>query len=249
MIFGNKSISTYSRSNMSVWFVMAFQAGMLNIGGFMATHRFVSHVTGFAAFMGVDIANNSYIHAFGMLVVPFFFLLGTMISGQLVDVRLKLDLAPKYYFTFGIMFLLIFTVYIAGHFGFFGPFGEPLESTNDYTLLILLCLVCGIQNGTITTVSRSVVRTTHLTGITTDLGIGLVRLINRKKLNHSIESEEHKANFMRLGIIFSFAIGSVAAGISFEKYGYEAFLLPTLTSGSLYVLMLYYQVIKKNNTI
>ena len=37
--------------NASVWMVMAFQAGVLNIGGFLSCQRFVSHVTGFATFM------------------------------------------------------------------------------------------------------------------------------------------------------------------------------------------------------
>lgn len=238
MIFGNSSIATYKKSNVLIWLLMAFQAGVLNVGGFMASQRFVSHITGFATFFAADTAQKNYSHALGMLIVPLFFLLGAMLSAQLVDIRLKLNLAPKYYFSFGIIFFVIVTVYLAGHFNFFSAFGQPIEISNDYALLILLCFACGIQNATITSVSRSVVRTSHLTGLTTDLGIGLVRIFNRKKLGSAVASEEHQANLVRIGIIGFFVLGSLIGGLCFKVWKYEAFLLPTLTSGGLFVLML-----------
>lgn len=222
---------------------MAFQAGILNIGGFMACHRFVSHVTGFATFFGHEVNQPDNRHAYGMLVVPLFFLFGCMISGQLVDIRLKLHKRPKYYLTFGLIFFLICSVLALGMAGYFGRFGEPFEYSRNYALLFLLCLICGIQNGTITTVSKSVVRTTHLTGVTTDLGIGIVRFFNRDKLKGEIGNEVH-ANLMRAGIIFSFGFGSVVGGFVFTHWEYAGFLIPTFTSGLLFAAMLYFQVFK-----
>lgn len=216
---------------------------MLNIGGFMACHRFVSHVTGFATFFGYEINQIDNVQAFSMLVVPLFFLCGAMISGQLVDIRLKLHKRPKYYISFGLIFFLLLAVAVAGIFGMFGEFGEPFSYSRDYTLLALLCLICGIQNGTITTVSKSVIRTTHLTGVTTDLGIGIVRFLNRNKLSSEIDSEVH-ANLMRMGIIFFFGLGSVFGGYIFSHLKYFGFLFPTVTSGVLFLSMLYFQVFK-----
>lgn len=245
MLFGNESISDYKPSNVAIWMAMAFQAGVLNIGGFMACHRFVSHVTGFATYLGVEVSHNpdNAFHWVGMLVVPAFFLLGAMLSGQLVDIRLKLHKKPRYYFTFGVIFALTLIVFFGGLSGLFGKFGEPLAMRRDYLLLILLCLICGIQNGTITSVSKSVLRTTHLTGITTDLGIGLVRFMNRTKLNDT-SNEVSRANLMRIGIILFFGFGSVAGGIAFKNFGYGGFAMPVITSGLLFSLMLYFQVIK-----
>ncbi len=243
MLYGNESISHYTPGNISIWMSMAFQAGILNIGGFMACHRFVSHVTGFATFFGHEINQVDNSHAFGMLAVPLFFLFGCMISGQLVDIRLKLHKSPKYYITFGLIFFLLCIVFALGVFGYFGKFGEPLELSRDYTLLILLCLICGIQNGTIATVSKSVIRTTHLTGVTTDLGIGIVRFLNRANLKGEIGTEV-QANLMRAGIIFFFGFGSVLGGYIFKKLQYAGFFVPALTSGLLFGAMLYFQVIK-----
>jgi len=226
---------------------MAFQAGALNIGGFMACHRFVSHVTGFATFFGYEFSQAHMLQALGMLTVPMFFLLGAMISGELVDVPLKLKRKPRYFITFGIIFALILTVFAGGNWGWFGVFGEALILSRDYILLALLCLICGIQNGTVTTVSRSVIRTTHLTGITTDLGLGIIRAFHRKKLEgHGLE--DHRANWMRIGIIISFGLGSVIGGYAFHQWQYLGFIVPVLTSGSLFAVMFYFQVLKALKT-
>lgn len=226
---------------------MAFQAGVLNIGGFMACHRFVSHITGFATFFGYEINQSDSSHAIGMLIVPLSFLMGVMVSGQLVDIRLKLHKKPKYYLSFSLIFFLLLIVLFAGMAGRFGEFGQPVNNSSDYILLILLCFICGIQNGTITSVSRSVIRTTHLTGITTDLGIGLVRILNRNKIDHSF-SDEMKATFMRLGIIIFFVIGSVVGGFAFFRLEYLGFVIPVFTSGCLFIAMIYFQL-KKNEGI
>lgn len=244
MLYGNESISHYSKSNVMIWMTMAFQAGVLNIGGFMACHRFVSHVTGFATFFGYELNTNDSYHAIGMLIVPLFFLMGAMLSGQLVDIRLKLHKKPKYYIAFGVIFFLILIVLTGGMAGHLGIFGETVYGLGDYTLLILLCFICGVQNGTITTVSKSVIRTTHLTGITTDLGIGLVRLINHKKIDESLENEK-KAVVMRLGIILFFGLGSVVGGFTFLRLEYAGFFIPALTSGILFITMLYFQFFKR----
>ncbi|MBX7232561.1 MAG: DUF1275 domain-containing protein [Bdellovibrionales bacterium] len=243
MLYGNESISHYSRSNIAIWMSMAFQGGLLNIGGFMACHRFVSHVTGFATFFGYELNQTDKSQASGMLLVPLFFLFGAMLSGWLVDLRLKLNKKPKYYVTFGIIFFLTLAVFTLGTWGAFGEFGAPFLPERDFALLALLCLVCGIQNGTITTVSKSVVRTTHLTGITTDLGIGIVRFLNRDRLKNTLP-DEGRANLMRLGIIGFYVLGSVVGGFVFSHFMYFGFLLPTLTSGLLFTLMLYYQFLK-----
>ena len=246
MLYGNESISHYTPSNIAVWMTMSFQAGLLNIGGFIACHRFVSHVTGFPTFFGYEMAKAHYDQALGMLLVPAFFLLGAMISGQLVDIRLKLHKKPKYYISFGVIFFLNFAVFTGGILGLFGGFAETSNILHNYVLLGLLCLACGIQNGTITSVSQSVIRTTHLTGLTTDLGIGIVRVLNKRNLSGEMSSE-FRANLMRIGIIFSFFCGSVIGAYVFFGFEYLGFLLPTLTSGILFVITFYYQVLKNHS--
>jgi len=245
MIFGSESISAYTRGNMSLWMVLAFQAGLLNTGGFLAYHSFVSHVTGFATLFGVELGVGNYGRALGALLVPLCFLLGAMICAVLVDLRLKMGKKPKYYVVFGVLFVLILAIEIGGFNGLWGEFGEPLLRPRDYVLLGLLCLACGVQNAIVSMVSRSVVRTTHLTGITTDLGIGLVRMLNAGKLN-GLASDEAKANWMRVGIILFFIFGSTVGFHVFRDFGFRGFLFPTIISGLLFFMMIYFQIFRRS---
>jgi len=243
MLMGNETISTYTRSNVAIWMVLAFQAGLLNMGGFMACHSFISHVTGFATLFGFQLNQGNIRHALGILMVPFFFLLGSMLSGWLVDLRIKLHKKPKYYLVFGLMFLLLLMIVVGGFNGFFGRFGSPLDETREYSLLAMLCLVCGIQNGTVSLVSRSVVRTTHLTGITTDLGIGLVRVMNARRLVGLVD-DEWRANAMRVGIIFCFILGSASGYAMYAWLGFRGFVFPCAISGLLFFTTAWFQLLK-----
>lgn len=245
MLYGRESIAHYSPTYIAVWMLMAFQGGLLNMGGFMACHKFVSHVTGFATFFGYELTQTNGQEPLGMLAVPLFFLFGCMISGFLVDTRLRTQKRPLYTVAFGLMFALMSLITVLGYTGYFGGFGEPFLFFRDYVLLALLCLVCGIQNGTITAASKSVVRTTHLTGITTDLGLGLVRFLNRKKITDG--SDEFLPNAVRMGIIAFFIIGSVAGGYIFHQLQFMGFVIPTITSGFLLTIMAYFRLHKFKN--
>jgi uncharacterized membrane protein YoaK (UPF0700 family) len=114
---------------------------------------------------------------------------------------------------------------VAGHFSKFGVFGTEHHITDSYFLLALLCLASGLQNAAITSSSGSSVRTTHLTGLTTDLGLGLARLVTLKKSDPKIKIEV-KANWLRVGTVCFFVAGSVVGAVLFLRVGYLGFLLP-----------------------
>lgn len=227
--------AAYTKRNYTIWSILGFQAGMLNIGGFLACHAFVSHVTGYATLFGADLATNRYSHAWSVLTVPLFFLIGAMFSGTIIDLRIRKKQKPLYPALFAFISLLLLAIAILGRFEFLGEFGETLNIPRDYFLLSVLCLICGMQNAAVTTASKAVVRTTHLTGITTDLGIGLVRVFSKTLADNG---EENRANAMRATIIVSFVLGSIAGAYIFLRYQYLGFSVPSLLSGGLFVSLL-----------
>ncbi len=212
---------------------MAFQAGTINVGGFLACHRFVTHVTGFATHIGVETSLGNIPAALGMLTVPFFFVAGSMLSGYLVDHRIAQHKSPMYLTGVSLMFCLLASAVYLGSNNQFGVFGAPMLLEADYSLLAILCLTSGIQNAMITSASGSVVRTTHITGVSTDLGIGIIRVLARPRGDH-LRNREFLANMMRVGIIGSFILGSIIGGLIFVRLKYLGFLLPlTITGGFL----------------
>src|SRR4051812_35147259 len=84
-MFSHRLDETPSNVVVLHWFLLSFNAGCINAGGFMATGRFVSHVTGFATLFGVDLVNQQLEGAMGILSVPIFFLLGAFLAGLLID--------------------------------------------------------------------------------------------------------------------------------------------------------------------
>lgn len=209
------------------WFLLSFNAGCINAGGFLATGRFVSHVTGFATLFGVDLMNRRNEAAWGILSVPLFFLLGSFLAGMLIDRPIYRHKKPHFDYVMGLSALCLFLSAYGGELSHFGSYGGVMKLKEVYILLSLLCLACGLQNGAITSSSGSSIRTTHLTGLTTDLGLGFARLLTYQRRDEKY-FKETRANHLRAGSIFSFIIGSAIGAWFFIHLGYRGFILSGL---------------------
>lgn len=219
--------------NRLLWFTLAFQGGAINVSGFLAIHRFVSHVTGFSALFSTNLYEGNFKNALFAILVPFFFLLGSFFTG-LFSTRKTRTPISRFFFVFLSLGLIFFAIAFCGHTGLFGNFGEEFSHTRDFVLLILLSFSMGSQNAIVTHYSSSIVRTTHLTGITTDLGIGLARIFNQTSLH-----KEAQANWLRAGLILFFLFGSlfgVNLFLKFEFLGYTLFGALNLSIAVFYLL-------------
>lgn len=207
------------------WLMMAFVSGDVNAGGFMACGRFVSHVTGFATWFGIDAADGDWPAALSMLSVPAFFLLGVMISAFFTDTQISRGGKPRFTLMMIAASVLMLAAAGFGYFDLFGGFGKAFRLESDYFLLVLLCTASGILNATITTASKGVMRSTHLTGTTTDLGIGIVRAYFGSPAGK--EGENYR-NILRVGTIVAFALGSLVGAVMFRQLYYVGFVLPAV---------------------
>jgi uncharacterized membrane protein YoaK (UPF0700 family) len=163
----------------------------------------------------------------GTFSIPIFFLLGVIISGYLTEKRLVNKVhGQKYAPVMALVSLLLLIVAIMGNLNFFGEFGHPTVIRQDFILLALLCGACGLQNAAITSASGATIRTTHLTGLATDLGLGLVKA---KVHTLSIEEKknERRANLLRVCTIIAFTFGSAIAAFIYLRFKYNGFYFPT----------------------
>lgn len=226
-----------TRKSLTIWAFMAFQAGAINVGGYLACHRFVTHTTGFATQFGAEISQGHWHQGIGILSVPIFFLFGSFLSALFIDIRLQDQKVPLYFLIFGLMSFILMLIAGAGSLNYFGEFGAALDLKFDYFLIANLALTAGLQNATITSAFNSVIRTTHLTGLTTDLGIGLARIL-KKAHKKNTRTNEIKANLTRMMIITSFISGSGLSAFIFLKVNYFGFFVPALIALVLFFISL-----------
>jgi uncharacterized membrane protein YoaK (UPF0700 family) len=226
MFKGNEDL-LYEPQNLFIWFLLAFQGGCLNTGGYLAVHRFVSHMTGFATLAGVAGAKADWSGMLVMIFIPSCFLGGVIISAWNVERQRIKNQIPRYSFVFSLIIFNNLLVAFAGTRGYFGEFGETAMLGRSTILLMILAFTCGLQNAVISSASGMKVRTTHLTGPTTDFGIGLVRIwTNRNSPNHL----ETFANWCRFGTYFSFIFGSLVSALLYNHFKFYGFYLPVIIS-------------------
>ena len=220
------------RRNQVLWLSLAFQGGFMNAGGFLACHRFVSHVTGYGTHVGVALGREEYLGAFEMACAPLFFLAGAAYSGWLVDRRTLLGREPKVLAGIVSLAVLNLAIYLAELSGYLGEFGEPLVLQRDFLLLFVLCFACGLQNGLFSGLTRGQVRTTHLTGPITDIGLNLTKILTLGR-GDPRRDELAALNWLRVKTAISFASGSMIATFIFTTLTYEGFAVPCAMSISL----------------
>ena len=186
-------------------------AGMVNVVGFLGfEHQAVSHLTGTTSQLGMALAQRdwrSVSHLWGMLIA---FSLGAMLSGLIVqDGTLRLGRRYGVVLTIESLLLLV---------------AIPLFKQQQIWGALAAAMACGLQNAMVTTFSGAVVRTTHLSGMFTDLGIGLGHLLRGLPL------QMRRLTLSGL-IISGFLAGGVIGAWLFQRYGYDALLAPALLTG------------------
>lgn len=238
MRFDSRSLR--NPSHVAIWLGLAFQAGAINAGGFLACHSFVSHVTGVGTGLGISLASRDLVTAVELLAIPGSFCLGAMLSAWLIDRRRIKGEAPMYVSSMAILFGVLAVAQALGLYGVFGPFGEPFRQARDVALLSLLCFACGQQNATIVSATQGMIRTTHLTGILTDLGINLVKVRSLAKFSRE-RYREVLINRIRIGTFVSFSLGSMVSALIFSSYGYAGFSLPVGTSLGFFLISFFHE--------
>ena len=212
----------FSPRHIPSWILLAFGAGSVNAGAFFASQRFVTHVTGLATQLGLD--TGLWILMLEYAVVLACFIAGAMASVLPLDGRYHRGKKPRYALPLVFVTVILVGVALAGRLGLFGPFGQ-LEQPNDLLLLSLLAFAMGLQNATVATSTGLTVRTTHMTGPATDLGVHLA--ISFFATGDARKNALYGAA-LRGGKLVAFIAGVVVMVPVVRVGGYLAFLLPAI---------------------
>lgn len=208
------------KANEHLGFVLAFIAGSANAGGFLAVQQYTSHMSGILSSMADNLVLGYASLVFAGLGALISFVSGAASSAILINWARRKRLHSVYALSLMLEAFLLLCFGLAGanlthHMGFYVSL-----------TVMLLCFIMGLQNAIITKISHSVIRTTHVTGLITDLGIEL------GKLFYWNVEKEHPSENMVMGnriklrllssLLFMFFAGGLVGAYGFKHVGFTS---------------------------
>ncbi|TXE06946.1 YoaK family protein [Algoriphagus aquimarinus] len=209
-MFRHQGKSRTFKHNLLLASVLSFVAGIVNVTGFLAFKQLTTNVTGHFALFINDVANLDFWRGTIYFIYILSFFLGSFFASLLIEKfrenrRLNVFVLPGI-----IESLLLIAIALYAHF---------VEVQRADLIACLLLFAMGMQNSYVTKISNAIVRTTHLTGLFTDLGIEISQLFFPKVYPHRVKL--HATIKLRIFIISFFFGGGLAGGFFYSKLQME----------------------------
>jgi len=199
---------------------LAFVAGAANAGGFFAVGQYTSHMSGIVSSLADNFALGDVNVVGAGLCSLLSFLVGAATSAILINWGRRRQMSSQY----AMPLILEATLLL-----FFGLLGSSLATHRVLFVPLTVCLLCyvmGLQNAMITKISKAEIRTTHVTGLVTDIGIELGKLFywNADSSTSSAPRDRVRADRQKLfllgSLLLSFLMGGLAGAVGFRHLGF-----------------------------
>ncbi|MBT9332250.1 YoaK family protein [Paracidobacterium acidisoli] len=201
------------KANRHLAFYLAFVAGATDAGGFFAIGHYSSHMSGVISSLSSDLAlGRRWLLLIGGVSVLSFFL-GSFFTTLFVRWARRRELECEYALPLIAEAALLL---------WFGCRGRNFAGDQAVMVTVMvLCFAMGLQNAIITKLSDAVIRTTHLTGMVTDIGIALGRIVSSRWRNTDVETaREIDTVFLLSSLIGLFLAGGVMGTLGFRHIGF-----------------------------
>lgn len=195
--------------------ILAFTGGAVNAGAFIALGSYTSHMTGLVSQAADNIAFGRFGLAGQALLAILCFTAGAVTSSVVINWARHRKYNSEFALAILIEALLLFSFAMAAIAGI---------HLSLHGAVVLLCFTMGLQNAIISKISQAVIRTTHVTGLITDIGIETGRRIYRffsKNQDIPVYPEKMRLHVMLLSMFFT---GGILGAFLFFRFGGAATL-------------------------
>lgn len=204
-------------ANLRLGCTLCAIAGATNAGGFLAVGQYTSHMSGILSSVADNLILGQIQLAVAGVALILAFLCGSMTTAWMVNWSQRRQMRSAFARP-----LLV----EAGLLLVFGIFGAAISHFEEFFVpvtVLLLCFIMGLQNAVIAKISHAEIRTTHVTGLLTDLGIelGKVLYFNRSAFPQKVVANQRKMRIHGL-LVTSFFGGALLGAHGFKTYGYIA---------------------------
>lgn len=219
------------KHNIRLAALLCLTAGFVNVSGFQAFSVLTTNVTGHVALFAEKLAQGDFATARVVGLWMFMFFFGAFLSSFIIN---NLFHNRQYSHVIPIMTEIAILLMVASY---GNHFDRTVHETEFFAGSLLFAM--GMQNAVVSMISGSVVRTTHLTGMFTDLGIEMAAVLKRDDANRAELKEKIK---LRLIIISFFFFGGILGGYLFGLLKYYTFYIPA----AILLVALFYDVFRFN---
>jgi uncharacterized membrane protein YoaK (UPF0700 family) len=223
--------SRTQKHNIRLAALLCLTAGFVNVAGFLAFSVLTTNVTGHVALFAEKLVQEDFATARVVGLWMFMFLFGAFLSSFIVN---NIFHNRQYSYVVPIVAEIMILSIVASY---GNHYNRTVGETEFFAGSLLFAM--GMQNALVSMVSGSVVRTTHLTGMFTDLGIELAAVMRNDATDKEKIREQIK---LRLIIITFFIFGGILGGYLFGLLKYYTFFITAL----ILVVDLLYDVFRFN---
>lgn len=199
------------RRDFALATVLAAIAGASNAGGFFAVGKYTSHMTGYLSQLADDIAILNWLAALVACLAIGAFVTGAAFSTVLINGTRQVNHRHQYALPLAVqgVFLVLFS------------FGGLLTTPAGRLFsLACLCFIMGMQNATITKISGARVRTTHATGMITDIGIEIGRAFGAGVFRLGGTRPDRRKLTVLTTLVFAFFVGGIVGAVGYGRFGF-----------------------------
>jgi len=217
------------RENLMLASSTAFVSGVLNVAGMVAFLAFSSNVTGHVANLANHFAQQNFREVAVFVIWLLMFFSGAFISHFIVRSLEHKSFYRAHATPVVIEIVILLSVAIYGH-----HFYQETQLEREIVIGLLL-FANGLQNSLVSTVSGGLIKSSHLTGLFTDLGSDIAEWFHPRTDKSIVVKNKI---YLRLTILSFYFIGGVAGGYFFDVYGFAIFYFIPL----ILLIILYYDV-------
>lgn len=178
--------------------LLSFLGGGMNAFAILGFSLTASHITGSVTRISTDLAYNNIPHLKIMMWLVVSFFLGAIVSGIIVGSGRDFELRKRYGDTF--IFIGILLKFL------------DMYLYSEVLFVYILAFSLGLQNGLFIRYRGMIIRTTHMTGTVTDLGV---------VIGHYLRGNREitwKMKYYAMNI-FSFLTGGLVVGLGLKYLG------------------------------
>jgi uncharacterized membrane protein YoaK (UPF0700 family) len=214
MISEDKEHRQY-KNNLHLAATTAAAAAMVNVAGVMVFFAYTSNITGHVATLAEELVKGHWYQAGVVFIWLFMFFIGSFLAQFLITSFEKFGPYLSHATPIILESMGLLAIGIYGHLFY----TESLKETEILIASLIFCM--GLQNGMVATISNNQVKTTHLTGLITDLGreIGCIFF---KRYRTKIMMEKIKLHFT---ILSCYLGGGILGGYFFMAYDFQVFYM------------------------